>query len=233
MQSARRIKLSLILLILVASGLALLAWTQTWVNITIGAQTGVELALQVDGATASPALTALALAGLALAGALTIAGPVIRLILGVLEILLGVSVFIASYSVVQDPAAASGPAVTDATGIAGNHSIELTVTASSVTAWPFVALAGGVVMVLAGLAVIVTSKRWPGSTQRFQAVSLAPADADSAAALAGAPDASASQSPTANAQASQSMTADEAADAVVDWDELSRGEDPTAPKSEA
>ena len=231
MQSARRIKLSLILLILVASGLALLAWTQTWVNITIGAQTGVELALEVDGATASPALTALALAGLALAGALTIAGPVIRLVLGVLEILLGVSVFIASYSVVQDPAAASGPAVTDATGIAGNHSIELSVTAASVTAWPFVALVGGVVMVLAGLAVIVTSRRWPGSTQRFQAVALAPTDASSAAALAGAPDASAVQTntpPQANVQASQSMTADEAADAVVDWDELSRGEDPTA-----
>ncbi|MFT2816252.1 Trp biosynthesis-associated membrane protein [Leifsonia sp. A12D58] len=228
MQSARRIKLSLILLILAASVLVLLAWTQTWVHVTIGAETGVELELQVDGATASPALTALALAGLALAGALTIAGPVIRLILGVLEILIGASVFIASYSVIQSPAAASGPAVTDATGIAGNHSIELTVTAASVTAWPFVAIAGGVVMVIAGLAVIVTSRRWPGSTKRFQAVSLAPVDAESAAALADAPDAHSAQASTSTTQASTPMTADAAADAVVDWDELSRGEDPTA-----
>lgn len=198
-----RVKLTLILGVLLASGLALLAWTQVWVNADVATLGAAQRHLAVPGSIASPALTALALAGLALGGALTIAGPVIRVVLGVLEVLLGVSVFLAAFTAVSDPAAASAAAVTKATGITGKKSIEVGVVDPTVTPWPFVALAAAVLMLALGAAIVVTAGRWPGQGSRYQAVRLEPVK--TAAAQEEAP-----------------------RDAVTDWDELSRGDDPTA-----
>jgi len=198
----RRLKLVFILLVLVASILALLAWTQVWVYAVVAATDADALTLAVDGADAAPAVTALALAGFALAGALTIAGRGIRVVLGVLEILLAVSVFLSAYLVLGNPALASAPAVTQATGIAGTESILSAVSSASVSPWPAVALAASVLMLVTGVGIIATASRWPGPTTRYQTTRLVPADG----------------TPAARAEP----------DAVVDWDDLSRGEDPTA-----
>ena len=206
MADGRRVKLALILGVLLASGIALLSWTQVWILADVATSGSAREHLEVTGSTASPALTALALAGLALGGALTIAGPVIRVVLGLLAILLGVSVFLGAFLAVSDPAGASAAAVTAATGISGKESIDVAVIDPTVTAWPFVALAAAVLMALVGVAIVVTARRWPGPTTRYQAVRLEPArptDADDAAEAA-------------------------PRDAVDDWDELSRGDDPTA-----
>ena len=136
MASARRLKLGHILSVLAASGLALLAWTQVWVNATVGQSGSALQSLEVSGATAAPGVTALALAGLALAGALSIAGPVIRVVLGVLEVLLGFSVSLSAFLAITDPAAASAGAVTDATGISGADSVVDAVVSAAVTPWP-------------------------------------------------------------------------------------------------
>lgn len=205
MADGRRVKLALILGVLLASGIALLSWTQVWILADVATSGSAREHLEVTGSTASPALTALALAGLALGGALTIAGPVIRVVLGLLAILLGVSVFLGAFLAVSDPAGASAAAVTAATGISGKESIDVAVIDPTVTAWPFVALAAAVLMALVGVAIVVTARRWPGPTTRYQAVRLEPArptDADDAAEAA-------------------------PRDAVDDWDELSRGDDPT------
>ena len=205
-------------MVLAASGLALLAWTQVWVNATV-AQSGSSLqSLPVPGATAAPGVSALARAGLALAGALSIAGPVVRVFLGVLEVLLGFSVSLSAFLAITDPAAASAGAVTDATGISGADSVVDAVVSAAVTPWPFVALLAGVVMAGAGVGILVTARHWPGPTSRYQAVRFA------AAEPAGATDADAS---------GPADTPDDSApdrDAVDDWDGLSRGEDPTAPR---
>ena len=206
MTDGRRIKLTLILGVLVASGIALLSWTQVWILADVATSGSAVDHLDVTGATASPALTALALAGLALGGALTIAGPVIRVVLGLLEVLLGFSVFLGAFLALSNPAGASAAAVTAATGISGEKSIDQAVTNPTVTAWPFVALAAAVLMAAVGVAVIVTARRWPGPTTRYQAVRLEPARPADADAAADAP----------------------TRDAVDDWDELSRGDDPTA-----
>jgi hypothetical protein len=189
--SPRRLKLVLILAILGASALAMLAWTQVWVRAEVGLPDAGTQVLQIDGAIAAPALTALALSGFALAAALTIAGRLIRVVLGALEVLLGFSVFLAAYLAVEDPSQASAAAVTAATGVAGHESIQLSVLGTVVTAWPFVAMGAAVVMAATGVTVITTSARWPGLTVD---VSTEPTPADS----------------------------------VGDWDDLSRGEDPTA-----
>ncbi len=202
MVHGRRIKLTHIVVVLLASALAILSWTQTWGYVEISLSSIVQERIEVTGATAAPALTALALAGLALAGALTIAGPVIRVILGLLEILLGLSVFLSAFLAVSNPALASSAAVTAATGIAGTKSILDGVVDETTTLWPFIALGAAVLMSVAGVGITVTAKRWPGPTARYQAARFEPAGStDTAEGGAGNP--------------------------LGDWDELSRGRDPS------
>jgi hypothetical protein len=216
--SPRRLKLVLILTVLAASSLALLAWTQVWVHAEVGLPDAGTQVLKIDGAIAAPALTALALAGFALASALTIAGRLIRVVLGALEVLLGFSVFLAAFLAIDDPSQASAAAVTAATGIAGHESIQLSVLGTIVTPWPFVALGAAVIMAATGVAVIVTSARWPGPTRKYQAVRF-----ETVASSDGAVPAS-----SRNSEAGVGSTEPVPQDSVGDWDDLSRGQDPTA-----
>ena len=220
---ARRLKLVLILAVLGASSLALLAWTQVWVQAEVGLPDAGTQVLQIDGAIAAPALTALALSGFALAAALTIAGRLIRIVLGVLEALLGFSVFLAAFLAVRDPTDASAAAVTAATGIAGHESIQLSVLGTVITAWPFVAMGAAIVMAAAGVAVIVTSGRWPGPTRKYQAVRF-----ESITPTGTTP----TDSPVTGMERAGSITTapiePASSGSVGDWDDLSRGEDPTA-----
>jgi hypothetical protein len=190
-----RIKLLLVLGSLLAAVLAMLAWTQSWVVVQFE---GGELS--VDGAAAAPALSALALAGLALGGALTIAGPVFRIVLGLLELLLGVSVVLASSAAIAHPASAAIADVSALTGVAGDASVLALITDAHATAWPWLGVVAGVLFALLGIGVLLTSRRWPGPGRKYQAVRLESVD--------GRP-----------------LSAKDAA--IDNWDELSRGSDPT------
>jgi uncharacterized membrane protein (TIGR02234 family) len=197
-------KLPAILALLVGSGLALLAWSQVWFTVRLvdgQATAGGAASIEVGGAIASPALAALALAGLALAGALAIAGPVIRVVLGALAIVLGGCIVLAASVSLGGPVAAVSAAVADATGVAGAEPTAELVAAATPTAWPFAAIAAGVIVAAAGVAVIVTGRAWPTS-RRYGGGAVTAVDG----ARAGVP----------------------ASDrAVDDWDGLSRGDDPT------
>ena len=192
----------LVLAVIVASGIALLAWTQVWATVRLAADGTTQQVLDVSGSIAAPGLTALALAGLALAGALTIAGVVIRIILGLLEVLLGVSVILSAALAVFDPVGASAAAVTAATGLAGADSTRAAVSGAALTFWPFLALAAGLLMVIVGLLVCITAKRWPGPTKRYDTTRF---------------------EPVTDAATGQTRPRD----AVDDWDGLTRGDDPT------
>ena len=195
-RSGKRTKYILILASLLLSGLTLIAWTQTWLDVDLSA--GAPTAsVTVDGAVAAPALAALALAGLALAAALAIAGLLFRILLGVLNVLLGGCIALSAVLVLTAPVAASEAAVTNVTGVAGSNSIADLVSATSLTVWPVVALAAGVLLALVGVAVVVTAKRWPSSSRKYSAVRLEPVDGDAMP------------------------------DAVDSWDDLTRGDDPT------
>ncbi|MFO7690628.1 MAG: Trp biosynthesis-associated membrane protein [Cryobacterium sp.] len=213
---AKRLRLALIVSVLLSSTFALLAWTQVWGTVDVAVSTSVPQRLDVEGATAAPAVTALALAGFALAGALTIAGPVIRVILGVLEVLLGASVFLAAVLAVSDPAQASASAVTAATGIAGRESIVNVVVGTTTTFWPYLALGAAVWMSATGIAIVATATRWPGPTKKYQAVRFAPATGPS------------EPMPRVVPGTAGTRTTQPAGDPVVDWDDLSRGQDPTS-----
>ncbi|RLP77024.1 hypothetical protein D9V32_05210 [Mycetocola tolaasinivorans] len=198
---ARGLKNRALLLLLVAGGLGLLAWTQTWVTLTVLIPSGGSRSLEVAGSVAAPALTALALSLLALAGALSIAGYVFRLIMGALAVILGLCIALETSMVLLNPGASAGAAVTEATGIAGANSIATVTTSSTVTFWPYLALLGAALAVFTGFLVILTAKHWPGAAGRkYQVTPRVRIDEDG-----------------------------EMPDAVDSWDDLTRGDDPTAP----
>jgi hypothetical protein len=195
---AARLRLLTISGILLLHGLTLLAWAGTWIT---GSVQGTPVA--VGGDVAAPAVPALALAGLALAAALTIAGPVFRAILGVLQVLLGASIALSGLLVLADPRAAAAPAITARTGIAGDRSVGELLDGAAITALPALTVALGVASAALGLLLLGTLRRWPSRSRRFSAVRFEQDDeADPAP-------------PGASAR-------------VGDWDALSEGEDPTA-----
>ena len=84
---SRRAKYLTLLALVVGSGLTLLASTQPWFVVHLTDVGEHSATISVAGSAAAPALTALSLAGLALAAALAIAGPVFRLVLASVAVL--------------------------------------------------------------------------------------------------------------------------------------------------
>lgn len=197
MPNARRLKSTLLGAAILVNVGVLASWTQNWLTVTLAPAAGHKGTIDVVGSVAAPALSALALAGLALVGALAIAGPVFRIVLGILEAVIGACVGYSALAALLDPAAAGAGAVTEATGVAGSSSVGALVESSSLTAWPVITLILGVLLAIVGLATAVTFRAWPGSSKKYQAVRFVEADPDAEA------------------------------DPVVTWDDLSRGDDPT------
>jgi hypothetical protein len=255
-RAGRRVKLASIVAVLLLSALTFLAWSQSWGSLTIVGGTTTEATLDVPGSVAAPALSALALAGIALAGALAIAGPIIRIVLGALEVLLGASVLWSAIGALTDPVGTGAAVVTTSTGVAGTDSIRDLVTVGATSPWPAVTAVLGAGMVLAGLVVIVTVRRWPHAGRKYQAVTFESSDgrqssdpADffddetDAAGEADAADATGAADTTdttaqgdgphspagpTGPSARKPNDAVNARDAAVDdWDSLTHGDDPT------
>lgn len=157
------------------SGLVLLTWTGEWFQLTLDGNSASRSSLSVTGNTAAPALIALALAGLALVGALAIAGRVIRLVLGIVEVLLGFTVAYSAIVALRNPAEASAALITGATGVGGTASIVAMVTGVSVSVWPSLAVIAGVLVAALGVVITATGRLWPGSSRKYQSN---PAEAD-------------------------------------------------------
>jgi hypothetical protein len=161
--SPSRLRLISMAAIVAEAALVSLAWSQTWFLLRLS---GVEV--PVPGAVAGGALLPLALASLALVAALGLAGPFFRVVLGVLDALLGVCVVAVSVWALSDPVRASLPVLVDATGFTADEQAFLDEIASTVTfPWPFVGMAGGVLMILTGIAIAVTSRAWPTSGAKY------------------------------------------------------------------
>lgn len=220
--TGRRAKYSTMLLLVVGSGLALIAATQPWFTIRLTDTAEHATTVTVAGSVAAPALTALALAGLALTAALAIAGPVFRIVLALLGILLGVSVLVSAITAVSDAVRASASAITTATGVAGDASIHHLVHSVETAFWPWLAVAAGVLIVLASAAVVVFSRLWPGPSRKYQTRFAGedgrPADEVVAEAAEEAADTSATPA---------SPTPLDRDTAIDSWDDLTRGDDPT------
>ncbi|WP_165064556.1 Trp biosynthesis-associated membrane protein [Marisediminicola senii] len=227
--SGARLKSIALIAGIALGGLTLISWTQQWFTVTLVADELGGGSFAVGGDIAAGSLAALGLSSLALVGALSIAGRLFRIILGILQVLLGATVTLTAVLATTNPVSASAGAVSEATGISGAESVAALVDSTTATPWPFIAIALGVGAVILGILIVVTSPRWPDSARKYQAVRFDHADGDtgsdtvdpsrSARGAAG----QAAVEPRTGARASDSPP-----DAVADWDALSDGSDPTA-----
>jgi hypothetical protein len=186
----RRLRLLTIFGIAAIAGLTMLTTTQNWWTLHLEGHT-----VPVPGSSAAPALTSLALCGLALAAALAIAGPVIRLILGIIQLFIAFTIVLSSIQSLSDPEQPSASLMTTATGVSGDASLRNLIESVAYTPWGWIAIVVGVLTFLAGIWLLATFRFWPVASRKYQSVRFA---------AAGGP-----------------------RDAVVDWDALSGGADPT------
>jgi uncharacterized membrane protein (TIGR02234 family) len=173
-----RLRLLSLVLVGALAALVLWAWSQPWFAVTV-VDGDSEVHYDVAGDLVAGGLPPVALASLALVLALAIAGPVFRVVLGVLEALLGVTVIAVTSFVLSDPVAAMAPDLARRTGDAGLEHLRELVTAADVTAWPAVAIVAGSLMVLLGLAISVTGHRWPRSGRKYSRTKMEAADSTS------------------------------------------------------
>lgn len=194
----RRARSLAVLAMLAAGAIGVIASTQTWIDVTL--DDGAQQTLAVPGADALPVLTPLSLAALALGAALSIVGPVLRYVLGVLGVLIAVLVGVGTAQILfATPVSATAATVTDATGISGMDAVASLVTSLSLTPWPALTLVAQVVLAAAAVFTLVTARRWAsGASRKYRT-------ATEAGAETGRPH-----------------------DAIDSWDDLSRGDDPTA-----
>jgi len=154
---------SLLLTVIALAGAALLlAWSQDWFLVRLA---GAEH--PVGGDVAAGAVAALALTAFALVAALALAGPVFRVVLGALTALVGGTAVLVALFVLAEPIVAVAPYLSEQSGISGLDSLTELVEGIAATAWPWVSVGVGAILALAGVAVIVTSARWPSSGRRF------------------------------------------------------------------
>lgn len=191
----RRARLIAVVAMLASGAIGVVSATQPWLVVTLAG--AVEQVLDVPGGTALPVLSPLSLAVLALGGALSIAGRVLRYVFGALAVVLAVLLTLLTWPIVVAPDASHvAAAVTEVTGITGTEAVAGLVIGIATTAWPAIAAACWVLLLAAGAFVLATAHRWPGGATRYR---------------------------TADAPAAASRPHD----AIDDWDDLSRGEDPT------
>ncbi|MEN2740994.1 Trp biosynthesis-associated membrane protein [Microbacterium sp. X-17] len=161
---------------------------------------GASDSLTVSGAAAIPVLAPLSLATMALGAALSIVGRVVRYVFGGLMLAIGVTMLILTARVAfGHPVDAVAAAVTTATGISGDAVSGLVVSIAS-TPWPVLTVLAWLLLLASGVFTLATAHRWRGTGRRYR-----------------------------TAGAHRAAREGEPLDAVDSWDDLTRGDDPTAP----
>lgn len=171
----------------------------TWIHATV--ETTLQpITVDVAGSDAAPAVTALGLVAGAAAVASTLAGRVLRTIVGVVVSLSGIGAIFAVLAVTGDPQNAARGTVGTQTGAVGTGG------EFALTVFPWLAVAAAAGLILCGLWLVLVARNARRKTgQRY--------DRD---ALAGHKAASAEEKVTT-----------EHSDDIDAWDAFTRGEDPT------
>lgn len=194
-----------VLAIVLGGAIGIVSSTQPWLQVTLAG--GGHPVLPVPGASAVAVLAPLSLAALALGLALSIVGVALRYAFALLALAIGGALSIAAARIAtQHPLDAVAATVTEATGLSGIAAIEDLVSTVAGTAWPWLALVGGALVVAGGVVTLVTARSWRTASGRYRATP--------AAESAG----------PAGPRPHDAVTHD----AIESWDGLSRGDDPTA-----
>ncbi|KJQ54785.1 Trp biosynthesis-associated membrane protein [Microbacterium sp. SA39] len=150
---------------LLAGAIGIISSTQTWLTVE---RADAGAAILVPGASALVLLAPLSLAVLALGAALSIAAPIVRVVFAVLA---GAASVLLGWSTVQmlaSPIGSVGPAVAEATGLAGEAALQDMVQEVVPTAWPIIALIGWVILLAASVFVLLTWRGWKAGGRRYR-----------------------------------------------------------------
>ncbi|WP_407317949.1 Trp biosynthesis-associated membrane protein [Isoptericola halotolerans] len=188
-----------VVLLLVLGGAAFAVSAPVWLRTTVATALEPQVAVEVPGTTAAPAVSAAAFVVLAGALAATLAGRVARWVALAATALAGATVALGAGAVLQDPQA---PAVAAAADAAGVTTLTSPVT---VTAWPWLTVAVGAAVVLVSALAALGVRSWTLGDRRHERAGAGPRSAPGP----GGP-------------------ADRDPDAQADWDALSHGTDPSA-----
>lgn len=162
-----RSKLLLLTGVALAGGIALYAATQIWVTVSLVIGAAATDSLGVTGQQVNQSLSPVAIAVLAAALALTIAGKVFRRILGVLIMLLGAGIAAIAFGALREPEAAIAGRLAEATGIEGAAQAGMIADVSTSFIVLLTAIAG-VLLVLLGVLVLVFAGRWKAAGRKYE-----------------------------------------------------------------
>lgn len=177
----------------------LLVGNITWLSATVP---GIEAPVRLTLNDANRAIPALALAAGAAALALSIAGKIMRLILGVLLTLLGLGIATLASGMTANIAVTMSRAIAGVTGLTTSDAV-LETGEVEVNAVPFtLLLVCAVAIAIIGLWVAVRGHTWPAGGRRYEAAP--PRD-----------------------EATPRDRHDKQGDRISDWDALSKGDDPS------
>ncbi|MGG5257301.1 Trp biosynthesis-associated membrane protein [Phycicoccus avicenniae] len=151
------------LLALLGAGVVLVAGFRPWVTGTVADAVLGGSRVSATGAEVAPGLSAVALAVAAAAVAVVAAGRVARGVALVLWVACVVAAAGLVARVLADPSGVLGPVAAARVGRTGT--VEAQATA---TAWPWVALLGVLVTLLALGAALVGRRRWSGPSRRYE-----------------------------------------------------------------
>jgi uncharacterized membrane protein (TIGR02234 family) len=197
--TAGRERLAVLLLGVVGAGLALLTAGRTWLDVVVSDPLVGNGRLFPDGRAVASVVPAAALVGLAGVVAAVTLRRVGRYVAGFLLVVAGATIGAASVSVLLHPRNAAAETAGAATGRTGDvHAVA----GATATAWPWIAVAAAVPLVLAGAVTLVRGRGWSGLSGRYDA-------------------------PVATAAGAAGAAPDVGIDPEA-WDAVSRGEDPTS-----
>jgi hypothetical protein len=215
-----------VLALLVLGALTFGTGSPTWVTTTVATALEPEVAVAASGTSAAPGVGAGALVLLAAGIACALTGRVARYVALVIAAAAGVLVVVSTLVVVGDPVPAATAAASASSGVT-----DLT-SPVALTAWPWAAVATGVLAVVVAVWGIVAARGWTATSGRHEradqtaAPGAATAGGGSAAAAAGSAAGPDDGSGNRSGNGSESMDEDEI-DPHDAWDALSRGDDPT------
>lgn len=158
----RRLLALALLLGALGAGLALLATGRTWAAGTTSAAAATTVPVSVSGDAVTGLPDALALVGLAALVAVFAVRGASRVLVAALLALCGAGTVWAAVAGAADTSALDA-AAGRASGLTAS-----TVHHASHTGWPYVAAAGGVLLLVAGLLALARGRTWPAMSSRYE-----------------------------------------------------------------
>lgn len=216
-----------VLALLVLGALTFGTGSPTWITTTVATALEPEVAVAASGTSAAPGVGAGALVLLAAGIACALTGRVARYVALVVAAAAGVLVVASTLVVIQDPTPAATNAASATSGVT-----ELT-SPVVLTAWPWAAVATGVLAVAVAVWGAVAARGWAATSGRHERAGQGPAAGAAATGTAAgtAPADDAAGRPAGDDGTGPAPDEPGADDDEIDphdaWDALSRGDDPT------